>query len=250
MYGDVMALTNTETTLSRKSRFQFSLSTFLLLASTICALVLVYLVGRQNGKLRVENSNYRQELGILDILDPTKACFTAPKSRNPEYFKRWSWSVYLPAGKTYRLSVAGDKIPKTGVFEKPPWGWSSIRNETLGQQQTIDANIEYTDGKPSLRIGGLSAQLPADLWSDGWTHIETEVGAFATQTTIQPGEPLVLLRIRKPGMADVPGTSFKTIHSDPCPGLLIWIWEVSEKKLVEEEREERAAASQSTSGKP
>ncbi len=102
----------------KSSVTRFTLRT-LLMAITIAAmamsLIVMYLNNRdlmlRNHTLAKENRRLRDELGSLTVDDVTQ--LHAIETSSGEQFD-WTWRVWIPEGKEYRLRGEGGQVPKAG----------------------------------------------------------------------------------------------------------------------------------------
>ncbi len=107
-------------------RWQFSLFTLLLVAIIACVVAAYFgtawrlaeagtTIERQKTELAVRDAEIVKlsaELGKLTIQDPSKVHILALPSKEDWH---WRWRIYLPPGKTWRITEAvGEKVPKDG----------------------------------------------------------------------------------------------------------------------------------------
>src|SRR5262249_16899588 len=129
-------------TLTARRRPQFSLLTLTLLIVIAGGGTLLYLNHAEVRELRAENSNLRNELGILDVKDPDKLHAVARKNQG-DY--QWSWRVHLPPGRSFMICSALQGIPADGLPAK--YSWEGLRDES----GTVDVDAAFRkdiNGKP------------------------------------------------------------------------------------------------------
>ena len=220
----------------RLLRPQFSLKTLMLLA-VICALLVALWTSsrrleqakRDIDVYRAEIAKYRRELGYLDITDPNKVHAIGLRTTGS---LRWQWRIYLPQNRRFRLGLYGIGIPKSGFAGGPNASGDIRSGESL-----VDACVERgpegrwllstkRDGRGghSVSIGG--KEVP---WLDKGANKDIEEVQPEEVKVLEPGEPLVLVRLRvhKPTNVAPDGTVLTTSAPDtPCEGLMIAIEEV------------------------
>jgi len=210
----------------RRLRFQFSLATLLwltTLAVCLAALLAMYRELRQaRDDLRAardEVQKYRGEMGFLDVTDRSKIYARGLKIISSA--NKWSWRVFVPQGRQFRLLLATSGIPATG-FAVPE------DTEGLGLppgESLIDASVDSSE---------LGWRIQLDSRHEFHTHMERQIqdpGAWISSSVvgekyqIESGarEGLALLRVRK-DKTIAPGSN--VIDTQPCDGFMIWIEEV------------------------
>lgn len=226
----------------RRWRWQFSLFTLLLLAVVACV-VAAYLgtarrleeanatVNRQKAELEARDATIAKleaELGKLTVKDPSKVHILALPSKEDWH---WRWRVYLPPGKTWRITEAlGEKVPKQGF---------GLSNVSHGSSSFAMNQTEFTaeawlnrDINGSLRLNlqfgnsrsasGISDEDAKKLMASGSTQSHT-AGMSATEV-YYPAGPIELLRLHKHSSVPQPdGTSISA--EQPDIGILLFLEE-------------------------
>jgi hypothetical protein len=161
---------------------------------------------------RDEVRKYRGEMGYLDVADPRKIYARALRNAAPDH---WSWRVYLPKNGRFWLCTRTMGVPKKGI---PHADSESLIETHEAREELIDASVEKgPDGKWRLNYRG-SSETIAPLESS-----ESEGVTAERQETVEPGQPLVLLRMRKLKTTQ----TYRGFHTgpiaEPTDGVMIWI---------------------------
>src|SRR4051812_24220210 len=100
-------------------RLRLSLLTTLLLLTIVGMAIVISLQWREIGPLRADNWRMRDELGYLNIDDPTKAYAVQLKTLGDE---AWKWRVYLPPSGKYQLCCfKGHPLPAAMALHERNW---------------------------------------------------------------------------------------------------------------------------------
>jgi hypothetical protein len=202
-----------------RGRFQYSLSTLMLLTTIAALLCAVFAMYRELKQARADRQaalaevkKFRGEMGYLDITDRTKACARALRQAAEH---RWSWRVYLPDKRKFTLTAATKWIPEKGLP-----GMSMYHAEMLPGEHFVDASAnEGRDGKWRLY-----ANIDGDFCASPGIEMTPLVGWCAPdpiqreQRTVEPGQPMVLLRLLQASPMQARGTA-------TADGIMIWIEE-------------------------
>src|SRR6185437_14875857 len=153
--------------------------------------------------LNQENLKLRRKLGYLDIEDPDKLCAAA----SPQFMLedlRWRWQTYVPRAG-FRLHAALNAIPVDGMPDsratvrqiKLPRGEitldAAIRQDHSGQWELV-VSVPSTDGSASEFM---IVQIPEAYV--GWLAPgKSGGGMYSSYRSVATGEPLVLIRYRRP----------------------------------------------------
>ena len=204
-----------------RRRFQYSLSTLMLVTTIVALLAALLVTYRQREEARAEVKKFRGEMGYLDVADARKIyarSFRAPGDN------RWAWRVYLPEKRKYRLYMSQTGIPQEG------FPYHQCNTPIASGELLIDAAAqEGRNGKWRLCVhvrghedeGGFSTEM-APIPGNGWG---SESVSSREQKTLAPDKPLVLLRGRKmKDVGTVPGRDFQT-DPGPTEGIMVWIEE-------------------------
>ena len=118
---------------------RFSLRTLMLLTTFVAMAVSLLVSARNNRRLaRIneslgkENRRLRDEVGELSIEDEGQ--LHAIRIPTDSYLE-WTWRVWIPQGREYRLRCVGDQIPKEG--------WPSGTGGTMWLRQAGEHVIRY-----------------------------------------------------------------------------------------------------------
>src|SRR3954462_9081750 len=100
-------------------RPRFSLLTVILLMTVVGLTIIVAMFWREIGPLRADNRRMRDELGYLNIDDPTKAYAVQLKTLGDD---TWKWRIYLPPGGKYQLCCfKGHPLPTAMALQERNW---------------------------------------------------------------------------------------------------------------------------------
>jgi hypothetical protein len=208
-----------------RRRFQFSLATLIWLTTVVACIAAVWAMYRDLQKAKadlraahVEVSKYRGEMGYLDVVDPGKVY--ARSHRKLADFK-WSWRLYLPESKMFHLCTAEHQLPAKDLPSKD-YGWEPLDPG----EHLIEASLDKTpEGQWYLHLvidGSSSRSLRFAL--DNFTAGCSEEAEIEPQLEVDPGSPVVLLRLRKTAIID----GLLQGVREPCDGFMIWIEEDKE----------------------
>ncbi len=211
----------------------------------------IWSVRRQNVRLRErtetlesENAKYRNELGILEITDPSQIHAIRLERKTGSDVSQYR--VYLPKGRAYELKYSYAPIPKTGL-PKPTGSIHLSPGESLidfaiepqydhktgetTSSATAELNIRGEDQSHSGATIGLSEH------HNDWIRNKETGGFFYERNEIgrkfelsAADKPLVLFRIRAkkciPLQRNASGkaTSYSAEEiAEPCDGFMAWI---------------------------
>jgi hypothetical protein len=93
----------------KRSRFQFSLLTLLLLVTIVCLSAALWVMCRNLRETQAENQEFRDRFGYLTISDPKKIHVIRIPNHEED---AWRWRVYLPEGHQYQVCFQVGKIPR------------------------------------------------------------------------------------------------------------------------------------------
>jgi hypothetical protein len=185
-------------------------------------------------KLRQANESVKQlreEVGYLDIEDPTKVHVLALETTEPD---TWRWRVYIPKGNTYAWRLASENLPRTGL---PDGGTSGISNENYSARDNEMLVTAALHQRPhgigelvvTSRISGSRDQMSdathriaADsfAWRETTPGQERDVLGERTTAILDPAGPIVLLKVR--ALEKQSDSSFQP-STKPMPGIAVWL---------------------------
>jgi len=222
----------------RRLPLRFSLATLILLATIVCLAVSLWTTSRRFRQatleaetLRAEIQKYREEMGYLTISDPSKVHAIGVHAHGN--FK-WQWRVYLPENRRFWMHVVTGGVPQRGV---PAPGTSSRSAWMVESGQSLfyaavekdqrDNWVFCVDEGNSGSASQTGIHQAHEQWLErgvGWTTEQVTPGR--TQT-FEPGQPIVLLRLRVHESVEKAedGTTSTSSREpeEPCDGLMIWI---------------------------
>jgi hypothetical protein len=200
------------------------------------------LTSYQLHQVRQEARRLRDELGYLTITDNRKLHAIGLASYEGFTSKSWRWRVHIPAGRRFRVCYSYEDIPEEGVptdmyhfFDTVDgefiFSASAVRDPagawSLAMGTRYDP-VKYPQSRwESLKSLGRSLPIPNAAWLEdnlpmGWYS----VGSRTTES-VEIGEPLVMLRLRRQKGTHVTQTN----DPNPTDGIMIWIEEVNSRPL-------------------
>jgi hypothetical protein len=172
-----------------------------------------YRIAQRNRLLETENRRLRDEVGELSVDDDSRLHIIRVDTKN-EF--EWAWRVWVPEGRSYRLRVIGDRIPKQGfrddggtTFLREP-GEHFVRYR-IGR----DPRDNRWSGTLSTRGAGISST--GGEWVEWGSRTATTDGVGPTTETFPPGQRVLLARHR------VSQAKSSSDIEDPSAGFLIWL---------------------------
>ena len=208
-------------TTPRRKRFQFSLLTLLLVVVMLGAIMGFWFAQRETNRLRAENRQLREELGVLAVGDPAK--FYARALVVNDNLK-WRWRIYFPNRRSYRINLQTARIDD---FGRPSGSGSSTTFLAEKGEYAIELEArKISPGHVELHLllpsGNMTTSAQTlepgfDDWADG-SSTTSQLNHASTE--YDPDKPLELLRLRAM-QRTTPNSS--TSATTPCPGLLVWI---------------------------
>jgi hypothetical protein len=220
-------------------RPRFSLMNGLLLTALVASGITIWLMWHEVGPLRAEVHKLRTELGYLNIDDPTRAyAIDLPTADS----RRWKWRIYLPPEIKHRFCCYSGTLPSPTEFVGAAW-FDRVRNGGIGAgsscsfnsgEFTFEVALEtegeswhvITKGSGGHGAGRSSIYLPSDDWlsSKEGGLMSSGIGA-RNQTTFQPGDPILLLKVVRPIVTKVNGGYSTRSPDGAAEGFVVWIEE-------------------------
>jgi len=218
----------------RRLPLRFSLATLILLATIVCLLVSLWTTSRrfreatgEAERLRAEIRKYREEMGYLTISDPSKVhAIGVPALGN----LKWQWRVYLPENRAFRVHVVTGGVPKEGVPPAPRTSSGSTSTIRSGES-LLYAEVQKGRGgewvfhvEDGIGSSTLGIHQTHERWLENFSGWIEQVRPGQTQA-FEPGEPIVLLRLRVHEFVEKTDDGRTSGHppDEPCDGLMIWI---------------------------
>jgi hypothetical protein len=165
-------------------------------------------------------------MGHLDISDPDKVhAIGLPMTGSA----KWGWRVYLPKNRQFKLYSASGRIPSVGTA-----GSFMSTGLPLGEFLLYASVQKGGDGRWEVatgRAGGGGVVGIAGSWPDEGRWSIEGVRPEEPQT-VEPGKPLVLLRLRALEEVQKAADGTPTAWSAPkgdSGGVMLWIQEVNSK---------------------
>ena len=204
----------------KKKRIQFSLLSLLCIVVALGAVMGFWFSQQETNRLCAENRKLREELGVLNVDDPTKFYARALPVNDTLH---WRWRLYFPAHHGYSIHVETKEIGDTGFFHNS----SSSSFEVDKGEYTFE--VEARKGKPGwtdIHIMHPTGQFGTSTETMKTGFEDWSAGTFSTHqldmasTEYDPTKRLQLLRVR--ALKHISATRSSTVK-EPGPGLLIWI---------------------------
>jgi hypothetical protein len=216
----------------RRYQPRISLLTAFLLITIVGLAIVVALQWHELRPLRADNRRMRDELGYLNIDDPTKAYAIQLKTLGNE---AWKWRIYLPLGGKYQLCCfRGRPLPAATSLKGHNWpatvkrqggGVTSMGTQMQGEF-TVEAKLEKKSGMWTLHVrpGGSTSVYKGspDREADDEPSVVRSLGE--EQQKIEPAEPILLLHLAKPVVTTLSNGSRTSESPDgPADGAVLWI---------------------------
>jgi hypothetical protein len=184
---------------------------------------------RTSSRQQAELKQLRDELGIFEVHDRTKAHVVFVRQTED---KAWRWRVYLPPGGRYMMKWAIDAIANEGLSSE----WEGQNFQPIPKEaSTFNVDVflrQGADGKWRCFLrypwGELTRELPEEhvlVSPMEPTVFRGDPHFRAGQLTLSdPREPLVLFRYQVMPQADNDAAQAKGEQPDgPFPGIMVWI---------------------------
>jgi hypothetical protein len=198
----------------RRRRWQWSLTTLLLVTAAVAAWTAWYRATDEADHLQREIATMEALTRKLVVDDPGQYAVV-------KLLENWNdenrWRIHLPPGETYELNLATEQVDEKGFpepdrqFALPP-GEHQLELITTGKKGKNWRVEILVDDKTVIEV-----DKAADWQSgNGWG----ETGGFSRSEQLPLTSPLVLKRRRF--MRPQANGSWQTTP-DPAPGILLWI---------------------------
>jgi hypothetical protein len=173
-------------------------------------------LAQRNQSLEKENRRLRDEVGELSIEDESQ--LHAIRLPNKDYFE-WTWRIWIPRGRGYRVRCVDGKIPAEGWPEGTGGGTITLREpgEHVVRYRVLG---DPKDGRHygSLSTRSASVGKNAHPWVEWPSQTSTTDGVGTTTRAFPTTEPRVELCRHRVSQA-----SSSTDIEDPAAGFLIWL---------------------------
>jgi hypothetical protein len=225
---------------TRRFVARFSLLTILLLFALVGCGLTIWQLWREVKPLRDEVRHLRNVAGFLTIDDPTRVHAIRAQTSEQDV---WRWRVHIPEGGKFFLHVQPEKVPLQGLPERPyPLPGLPLKSGENSMELRLSPSAEkpnQLDARLVWNGGGSVGNWPFTLEERDQNWIENDITGGRTDTwpktlltteSVEPGEPMVLLRLRATdyyAMTRDDDGKPKEIgfrpFEQPCDGLMIWI---------------------------
>lgn len=217
---------------TRKRRMRFSLLALILVTALFCIVLSHVLTSRELYHVRQEAKRLRDELGYLTIADESKLHAIAIAAEEGYFSKRWRWRIYFPAGREYRVCHKFVDLPTDGI----PDDNYEFFSDVAGEMTLAASAVREPDGSWRLVLhynspGGPYSQtrsqvIAGDAWLREDASMSWNQAGAETTDSVEPGEPMVLLRMRRVQSVTLPGGAQRQmVDANPTDGLMLWIEE-------------------------
>jgi hypothetical protein len=215
--------------------FQFRLSAILVVIVIVGLCVahfratrLVLKLERRNRELESANSKLRVEAGYLEIDDPSKAVVLRIQNLEED---TWQWKVWLPPGRWF-LSCLTEGIPRQGVTN----GSSSGPIDGDRELPVYVTLRKGPDGQWIFRFGVDETSIGSVVDASNWLvkQVEgasitrprsTNIAGDKSQDVLDPGQPVVLLRLRAFEVVATPNGSWEgQDNGATSDGIMVWLY--------------------------
>jgi hypothetical protein len=200
--------------------FRFSIRALLAGMVVVALLIHGYLLTARNQRLEVENRRLRDQLmrfrdkaGALTIEDESQLHAIRIETDNE---LQWTWRIWIPAGRTYRLCSVAGRVPQAG-FARP--GETITLSQPGGQLVHYRVQKDPRDGRwyGALSTTKTTADKDEHPWVE-WNSKASLTNSIEMSTQVfSPDERVLLVRKR---VARDMSTVKAEKHS---AGFLIWL---------------------------
>ena len=203
----------TDETLTGPKRARYSMRTLIVVTTIIALSITVAMLYREVGPLREELARLRNEVGELNIEDPTKL-HAIRVDTNSEL--EWKWRIWIPEGASYRVHRKGGSVPKEGY----PSGGGSMHLREPGEHV-----IRYLIRRDP-RNGRWNGSLHTPIGSVGgddhpwveWLSIASAGSGVGSYTrSYETDEQVEIIRHRVSQVKD------SADIEDPSAGFVVWL---------------------------
>jgi hypothetical protein len=197
----------------------------------LCAVVSHVLTSLQLRELRKEARGLRDELGYLTITDRDKLHAIALAPEEGYASKRWRWRLHFPEGRPFRVCYKFTDLPVEGIPDDGYEFFSDVSGELTFSAAAVR---EPTGGwrlvlhyqAPGAPYPETRTQIiPSDSWLAEDASMSWDQAGAQTTESVDEGEPMVLLRLRRSKTVNVGGAAGVTVETEPTDGVMIWIEE-------------------------
>jgi hypothetical protein len=207
---------------------RFSLRGLILISALICAVVSHVRTSLELSQTKKEAEVLRNELGHLTITNANHVHAIAVGTDEAWAKKQWRWKLHLPEGRRFDIcckmsELSESDIPKgnvmlSGVTGDLTLSVSAIRNPK-GEWQLVQ---QCDTGE------NLTSPISNSAWlEENQSATFDQTGKKSTKS-VDPGEPLVLLRVRVAKKVPVAGGRMGvTMDPKPTDGIMVWVKEAN-----------------------
>jgi hypothetical protein len=198
---------------SRRKGARFSLLTLLLVTAIVALSVTVAMLYRELGPLREEVSRLRNEVGELNVEDPTKLHAIRVETDNE---LEWKWRIWIPEGASYRLRGDGGPVPKEGY---PMTGGTMYLREPGEHVIRYQIRRDPRDGRwnGSLHTQTGSVGKDHQPWVEWSSRTSTGSGVGTSTRSYEIDQRVEIIRHR------VSQANSSANIEDPAAGFIVWL---------------------------
>ena len=203
----------TDETLTGPKRARYSMRTLIVVTTIIALSITVAMLYREVGPLREELARLRNEVGELNIEDPTKL-HAIRVDTNSEL--EWKWRIWIPEGASYRLRAHGGPVHQQGY---------PIRGGTMHLREPGEHVIRYRirrDPRDGRWNGSLHTQTGSvgkdhQPWVEWSSRTSAGSGVGSSTRSFETDQQVEIIRHR------VSQASSSANIEDPAAGFVVWL---------------------------
>jgi hypothetical protein len=175
--------------------------------------VTVAMLYRELGPLREEVSRLRNEVGELNVEDPTKLHAIRVETDNE---LEWKWRIWIPEGASYRLRGDGGPVPKEGY---PMTGGTMYLREPGEHVIRYQIRRDPRDGRwnGSLHTQTGSVGKDHQPWVEWSSRTSTGSGVGTSTRSYEIDQRVEIIRHR------VSQANSSANIEDPAAGFIVWL---------------------------
>src|SRR6185436_9700166 len=147
--------------------------------------------------------------------------------------RRWRWRLHFPSDRPFRVCCKFADLPESGVPQSGAPGGNQVLYDMKGDFTLNASAVKDQNGVWKLVLdcdNGPGITMPihgASLLEDDLSTTISQAGRRGTES-VDPGKPLVLLRLRRSKKVEVNGKVIgQTVEMNPTDGIMLWVEEMN-----------------------